>query len=161
MPRTAWMSRGIVSPSSGPRQPSRNPTNSRPYSCTPLRTTARITAFRPGQSPPPVRTPTRMASTIVAEQARADGCRMSVGETPPDQGSGGAAISRRAGIALICLLSRVRTGLARRRGTKAHLGLDPARVEVDVLLAGELRDGLHDLVGHGPQQGGVGLAAVL
>src|SRR3954466_14496791 len=27
----------------------------------PLRTTARITAFRPGQSPPPVRTPMRIA----------------------------------------------------------------------------------------------------
>src|SRR5581483_4986117 len=67
MPRTAWTSRGMVSPSSGPRHPSRNPTNSRPYSCTPLRTTARITAFRPGQSPPPVRTPTRMAITLVGE----------------------------------------------------------------------------------------------
>src|SRR5487761_1198679 len=60
MPRTAWTSSGTVSPSSGPRQPSRNPTNSNPYSATPLRTTARITAFRPGQSPPPVSTPTRM-----------------------------------------------------------------------------------------------------
>ncbi len=67
MPRTACTSRGIVSPSSGPRHPSRNPTNSRPYSCTPLRTTARITAFKPGQSPPPVRTPTRMPPTIVGE----------------------------------------------------------------------------------------------
>ena len=72
MPRTAWMSRGIVSPSSGPRHPSRNPTNSRPYSCTPLRTTARITAFSPGQSPPPVRTPTRMAITLVGGGRR--GC---------------------------------------------------------------------------------------
>ena len=69
MPRTAWTSRGTVSPSSGPRHPSRNPTNSRPYSSTPLRTTARITAFRPGQSPPPVRTPTRMAPTLVARRA--------------------------------------------------------------------------------------------
>src|SRR5258708_32297126 len=65
MPRTAWTSRGTVSPSSGPRQPSRNPTNSYPYSCTPLRTTARMTAFRPGQSPPPVRTPTLMGPTLV------------------------------------------------------------------------------------------------
>jgi hypothetical protein len=32
-----------------------------------LRTTARITAFKPGQSPPPVRTPTRMAPTLVGE----------------------------------------------------------------------------------------------
>src|SRR6202012_1020343 len=65
MARTACTSRGTVSPSSGPRQPSRKPTNSYPYSCTPLRTTARITAFRPGQSPPPVRTPTLMAPTLV------------------------------------------------------------------------------------------------
>ena len=36
-----------------------NPTNSCPYSFTPLRTTARITAFKPGQSPPPVSTPKR------------------------------------------------------------------------------------------------------
>ena len=34
--------------------------NSIPCSATPVRTTARITAFSPGQSPPPVRTPTRM-----------------------------------------------------------------------------------------------------
>ena len=32
MPRTAVTSSGIVSASSGPRQPSRNPTNSSPYS---------------------------------------------------------------------------------------------------------------------------------
>src|SRR4051794_13835080 len=32
----------------------------------PLRTTARITAFRPGQSPPPLRTPTRTASNILS-----------------------------------------------------------------------------------------------
>src|ERR1700748_1863682 len=68
MPRTAGPSRGRVSPSSGPRQPSRKPTNSYPYSCTPLRTTARITAFRPGQSPPPVRTPTLMRPTLVVTE---------------------------------------------------------------------------------------------
>src|SRR4051794_25640564 len=62
MPRTCGMPSSVVIPSSGPFQPSRKPTNSKPYSLTPLRTTARMTAFRPGQSPPPVRTPTRMRS---------------------------------------------------------------------------------------------------
>src|SRR5207248_2377571 len=38
-----------------PRQPSRTPITSSPC-CSPRRTTARITALRPGQSPPPVRT---------------------------------------------------------------------------------------------------------
>ncbi len=51
----------IMSPSSGPRHPSRKPMNSISCSATPVRTTARITAFRPGQSPPPVRTPTRIS----------------------------------------------------------------------------------------------------
>src|SRR5215212_14769 len=45
--------------SSGPRQPSRKPTIASPWMSMPLRTIARITAFRPGQSPPPVSTPTR------------------------------------------------------------------------------------------------------
>ena len=47
-------------PSSGPCQPLRKPTNSQPCASMPLRTTARMTALRPGQSPPPVSTPTRM-----------------------------------------------------------------------------------------------------
>ena len=85
MPRTACTSSGIVSPSSGPRHPSRNPTNSRPYSCTPLRTTARITAFKPGQSPPPVRTPTRMAITIVGESRARMACGASRGKTRPGE----------------------------------------------------------------------------
>src|SRR5215467_6701359 len=62
MPRTAATSRTMVSPSSGPRQPSRKPMNSMSSSALPVRTTARMTAFSPGQSPPPVRTPTRMRS---------------------------------------------------------------------------------------------------
>src|ERR1022692_4305283 len=62
MPRTACTSSGTVSPSSGPRHPSRNPMNSWPNSVTPRRTIARITAFSPGQSPPPVRIPTRMGA---------------------------------------------------------------------------------------------------
>ena len=41
-------------PSMSPRHPSRMPTNSKPW-LSPRRTTARMTAFRPGQSPPPVR----------------------------------------------------------------------------------------------------------
>src|SRR5262245_36173043 len=65
IPRTACTSSGIVSPSSGPRHPSRNPVNSYPYSCVPRRTSALMTAFSPGQSPPPVSTPTRMGATLV------------------------------------------------------------------------------------------------
>ena len=68
MPRTAGMSSGTVSPSSGPRQPSRKPTNSYPYSWVPLRTMPLITAFRPGQSPPPVSTPTRIAASPTSRQ---------------------------------------------------------------------------------------------
>src|SRR4051812_13166677 len=41
--------------SNRPRQPSRTPITSSPC-CSPRRTTARITAFKPGQSPPPVST---------------------------------------------------------------------------------------------------------
>src|SRR4029079_10681171 len=40
------------------------------YSPTPLRTIARITAFKPGQSPPPVRTPIRMAPIYCAPGER-------------------------------------------------------------------------------------------
>lgn len=63
IPRTLGMSSGITLPWSAPSQPSRRPTKSRAYSWTPLRTTLRITALRPGQSPPPVSTPTLMASS--------------------------------------------------------------------------------------------------
>src|SRR4029078_5115172 len=47
-------------PSTRPRQPSRTPTIVCPR-VSERRVTARITAFRPGQSPPPVRTPTLFA----------------------------------------------------------------------------------------------------
>src|SRR5688572_70428 len=51
---------GLVRFSIGPCHPLRNPTISQPCALMPLRTTARITAFRPGQSPPPVSTPMRI-----------------------------------------------------------------------------------------------------
>src|SRR4051794_16479115 len=38
----------------------------------PLRTTPRITAFRPGQSPPPLRTPTRTCRTYCGSATPAD-----------------------------------------------------------------------------------------
>src|SRR5579859_252346 len=72
MPRTAGTSSVCVSASSGPRQPSRKPTNSHSWSKVPVLTIARMTAFRPGQSPPPVRTPTRIsAPSAVCSPARA------------------------------------------------------------------------------------------
>ncbi len=46
--------------SSNPRQPSWNPTTDEPYLLSQVRTTARMTALSPGQSPPPVRIPIRM-----------------------------------------------------------------------------------------------------
>src|SRR6266702_4412328 len=49
------VSRSCRGGSSRPRQPSRIPITSRPC-CSPRRTTARMTALRPGQSPPPVKT---------------------------------------------------------------------------------------------------------
>ena len=57
---TVARSSGMVSASSGPFQPSRNPTNSYPYSFIPFVTTPRITPLSPGQSPPPVRIPMRI-----------------------------------------------------------------------------------------------------
>src|ERR1700751_1268512 len=138
MPRTAWTSRGTVSPSSGPRHPSRNPTNSRPYSCTPLRTTARITAFNPGQSPPPVRTPTRMATTIVGRRPARTAAARARDKT---------RARKRSGRVLVFV--------------RGEFGLGPAGVDVDVLLTGKLRDRLHDLVGARPQQLRVRLLAVV
>ena len=52
----SWMRRS----SSRPRQPSWKPTTVEPYRTSQVRTTALITAFSPGQSPPPVSTPIRM-----------------------------------------------------------------------------------------------------
>ena len=67
----AAMSNGLVLAVIGPSQPSRKPTNSNPCSATPFRTTARITQFRPGASPPPVKTPTRMLSSQASSVTRA------------------------------------------------------------------------------------------
>src|SRR5580658_6661572 len=143
----------MVSPSSGPRHPSRNPTDSRPYSWTPLRTTARITAFKPGQSPPPVRTPTRMLTTLVGEKHLVDGCYASRGKTQLRDWSDGTLIALLVGLALVCVAGLLAAG-------GGHLGLGPAGVDVDVFLARELGDPLHDLVGHRAQEHGVGLAPV-
>src|SRR5919108_6608808 len=59
MPRVLSRSSSTASPSTPPAQPFRKPRMLWPWAVTPLRTTARITALRPGQSPPPVRIPTR------------------------------------------------------------------------------------------------------
>src|SRR5579871_1160003 len=60
MPRHTSTLSGVVRPSITPRHPSRKPTNRSSYCTSPLRTAALMTAFSPGQSPPPVRIPTRM-----------------------------------------------------------------------------------------------------
>src|SRR4051812_42472226 len=60
MPRVESSVSSIASPSSGPRHPSRKPRISWPWCRVALRTMARMTAFRPGQSPPPVSTPNLM-----------------------------------------------------------------------------------------------------
>src|SRR3954453_7701572 len=57
IPRVESSVSSIASPSSGPRHPSRKPRISWPWCRVALRTMARMTAFRPGQSPPPVSTP--------------------------------------------------------------------------------------------------------
>src|SRR5437763_2139512 len=61
------------SPLSTPAQPLRKPAISNPWALMPRRTTARITALSPGQSPPPVRMPMRATSAIYSTPgARAD-----------------------------------------------------------------------------------------
>src|SRR5690349_169673 len=47
-----------------PAQPCRKPQNSCPWALIPLRTTPRMTAFSPGQSPPPVSTPILMPRSL-------------------------------------------------------------------------------------------------
>ena len=59
---------GLVVPSISPRQPCRMPTTSSPRSSA-RRVTARITAFRPGQSPPPVRMPIRIVAMLAPGSA--------------------------------------------------------------------------------------------
>ena len=63
MPRAWSRVSGNRSPSTTPRQPWRNPTRVSPCRLLCL-TTARIKALSPGQSPPPVRSPMRMSSTL-------------------------------------------------------------------------------------------------
>src|SRR3954453_15840082 len=61
IPETSRSERSRNVPSTRPRQPSTMPTQSQP-SASELRTTARMTAFKPGQSPPPVSMPTVFAT---------------------------------------------------------------------------------------------------
>ena len=62
-PTTEKEVRGSTSPVISPTQPLRMPSTSRPVFCA-RRTTARMTAFKPGQSPPPVKTPMRMSAIL-------------------------------------------------------------------------------------------------
>src|SRR5947199_1783344 len=68
----SWVS-SKESPARTPAQPLRNPAISKPWALMPRRTTARITALSPGQSPPPVRMPMRATSPMYSTpSARAD-----------------------------------------------------------------------------------------
>src|SRR4051794_22922591 len=69
MPDVLLRSSSTVLPSITPAQPERNPTASVPWTLTALRTTPRMTALSPGQSPPPVRMPTRAMGRIVCTLA--------------------------------------------------------------------------------------------
>ena len=68
IPRVDATDNDMVWSSTRPLQPCRIPMNSWPYSRSPRRTSARITAFRPGQSPPPVSTPILMAAFLPASR---------------------------------------------------------------------------------------------
>src|SRR5579875_912804 len=73
MPRVDSIVSSSPMSSRTPRHPSRKPM--KPSSCAsiPLRTTARITALRPGQSPPPVSRPSRIGPASYADAARGAG----------------------------------------------------------------------------------------
>src|SRR5581483_7473913 len=71
IPEISSQPSGLRSPSIAPRQPFRTPNVSCPSSQS-RRQTARITGFSPGQSPPPVSIPTRMARAILHSLRRAD-----------------------------------------------------------------------------------------
>ena len=62
--RMCWRVSGRLNPSTTPRHPFRNPMIVWPYSPSPRLTTARIAAFRPGTSPPPVSSPTRTLALL-------------------------------------------------------------------------------------------------
>ena len=63
IPETSRRPSGSTIPSTSPRQPSRTPTTSQPRSSA-RRVTARMTAFSPGQSPPPVRIPSLATASV-------------------------------------------------------------------------------------------------
>src|SRR6516225_10225661 len=70
IPEISFQPRGFRFPSTIPRQPFSTPTVSWPSSHN-RRHTARITAFSPGQSPPPVSIPTRIGRRVWPRAARA------------------------------------------------------------------------------------------
>src|SRR4051794_4564995 len=161
MPRTSGMPSGIVSLSSGPRQPSRKPTNSCPYMPAPLRTTARMTAFNPGQSPPPVSTPIRMARHFSGPGAGLrEGLGPSAGEGAPSgrQGPPAGEVVPRVGERVVLIGRRRREGrragvlpplpqLVReardRPGQRPHVA--PQLAEGDVVVGGHPRPQLDRL----------------
>src|SRR5690242_5376051 len=113
IPEIAWPSSGRKTPSIIPRQPCRMPITSASRLIA-RRVTARITAFRPGQSPPPVRIPMVF-------------------------GISGDLADRPADVALVIeLCDGDRPLLAVPQGERA--GERRARLHVDVVRTGDLRD---------------------
>ena len=97
IPRVDSIVSSSASPSSGPRQPSRKPTISSPCRSMPLRTTARITALRPGQSPPPVSTPNRIRPTYPPDRRAAGPAAASAAAISPAARGGGGEEGERCG----------------------------------------------------------------
>src|SRR3954454_8119931 len=96
----------------------------------PLRTIARITALRPGQSPPPVRTPNRMrratyiqALTLLACSLLAAGCSSSSG--------------RARGTTLTVYLSLPSHGVSARMAGDVAAGARLALAEIGARAGGE------------------------
>src|SRR5436305_11387886 len=82
----SWVS-SRWSPLRTPAQPLRKPAISNPCALMPRRTTARITALRPGQSPPPVRMPMRATGAIYSTPGGRAGTRISRAGRRPAQAS--------------------------------------------------------------------------
>src|SRR5579885_2994935 len=131
MPSVSRTESGLASALSRPRQPSYRPTQE-PPALTTLRTTARMTAFSPGQSPPPVRSPTLWA---MPHPLRAVSNQLSaISQASSSRPFGGSLR------AASCQLPFLPVPLDERR---VHLALDERRVVEDLPV--DRDGGLHPL----------------